>query len=77
MSGLKLKYFVLKPHSNAHNDLYACASRIAIRAYADAIMVTNPVLASELQTWANKEMNCVPEIKTYRDDQDWLQTKEI
>ena len=52
MSGLIMKYFVLKPKGN---DEYARASRVAMRAYADWIKKTNPDLAEQLMDWANKE----------------------
>ena len=41
-SGLRMKYFVLKPRGN---DLYAKASRKAMYSYADEIMDKNRELA--------------------------------
>lgn len=52
MTGLIMKYFVLKP---AGNDTYAKASRAAMRTYARMILPENPELALELQDWADKE----------------------
>ena len=42
MTGLEMKYFVLKPRGN---DRYAAASRAAMRRYADVIVGENPALA--------------------------------
>ena len=52
MSGLMLKYFVLKPHGD---DAYAKASRAAMRAYAKHIRAENPELSDELREWADRE----------------------
>jgi len=52
MDGLILKYFVLKPKGN---DIYAVASRNAIRTYADSIKVKNEKLAKELLEWIKRE----------------------
>lgn len=52
MSGLVMKYFVLKP---AGDHPYAKASRIAMRKYADAIKEENPDLAQQLYDWAAQE----------------------
>lgn len=52
MSGLVLKYFVLKPRGH---DAYAVASRRALIAYASAIFETNEVLAGQLMSWAGYE----------------------
>ena len=54
MSGLKMKYFVLKPRGDFH-DPYAKASRAALKAYAKAIEDENPELAHDLYTWEIKE----------------------
>jgi len=48
MTGLKMKYFVLKPKGN---DAYANASRMAIAAYAKAIDDENPKLKQDLVDW--------------------------
>jgi len=50
MSGLEMKYFVLKPDGF---DEYNYASRQAMQAYADAIEETNIGLADDLRAWAN------------------------
>jgi hypothetical protein len=52
MSGLEMKYFVLKPQSKKPTDPYALASRIAMKAYANEIKNENPELASSLRKWA-------------------------
>jgi hypothetical protein len=52
MSGLQMKYFVLKPHGD---DAYAKASRVAMRAYANQIREENKELCDELRAWADKE----------------------
>lgn len=52
MSGLIMKYFVLKPRGH---DVYAEASRKAMRAYARHIAQENPELAQSLEEWANRE----------------------
>ena len=48
MSGLQMKYFVLKPSGD---DPYAKASRAAMAQYAASIKGENPELAQELVTW--------------------------
>lgn len=48
MTGLEMKYFVLKP---AGEDAYAIASRTALKAYASAIEKENPSLAYDLHMW--------------------------
>ena len=53
MTGLLLKYFVLKP---AGSDAYAQASRAAMRMYASAISTYNPGLALELGEWVDREV---------------------
>ena len=55
MLGIELKYFVLKPKSKTADDVYAMASRNAIRVYADTIEEENYELAFDLRQWANKE----------------------
>jgi hypothetical protein len=55
MNGLEMKYFVLKPRSRELNDMYAAASRKALRAYAGHIAPINPELASGLLAWAKIE----------------------
>lgn len=52
MSGLELRYFVLKPRGD---DQYAVASRAAMRCFADHIQSENPALADDLRQWAHKE----------------------
>ncbi len=52
MTGLIMKYFVVKPEGS---DPYAQASREAMRAYAHSIDGTNHELAFELIEWVVKE----------------------
>lgn len=52
MSGLQMKYFVLKP---AGDDPYAKASRAALREYAKSIMDENTELAIDLYDWVYGE----------------------
>ena len=52
MTGLKMKYFVLKPSGD---DIYAEASRKAMRAYAKHISTENPQFSTDLITWAKTE----------------------
>jgi hypothetical protein len=52
MSGLIMKYFVLKPRGT---DKYAVASRNAMMAYADSIYPFDRELAVELINWVNVE----------------------
>jgi len=60
-SGLKMKYFVLKPEGN---DEYARASRVAMRAYATSIKMIDPELTKNLRDWADKETGGLNETKT-------------
>ena len=62
MDCLKLKYFVLKPHGD---DIYAAASRKAMRTYAHHIEQLDPLFAKELVMWVNAER---AEIVTANDD---------
>lgn len=52
---LELKYFVLKPKSKFKCDMYAYASRMAMRTYAEEIEETDHTLAQDLLEWANIE----------------------
>ena len=54
MENLFMKYFVLKPKGK---DIYAEASRKAIRAYARHITQEEPSFAKELEEWADRETN--------------------
>ena len=62
--GLKMKYFVLKPRGS---DVYAAASRKAMRAYANLIEPENPTLAMELREWADREQAEVGRATTGKD----------
>jgi hypothetical protein len=66
MEGLQMKYFVLKPKGD---DVYAEASRKAMRAYAAHILNENEVLANELRAWADSEME---ETDSYKEKVDKL-----
>lgn len=48
MSGLEMKYFVLKPKGD---NPYAKASRAALKAYADSIQEENAQLCHDLHLW--------------------------
>jgi hypothetical protein len=50
--GLLMKYFVLKPRGT---DVYARASRRAMRTYASLILEENEKFADELRAWADRE----------------------
>lgn len=52
MTGLIMKYFVLKP---AGDDVYAKASRVAMRKYADMIANDNPDMAHDIRNWTDQE----------------------
>jgi hypothetical protein len=52
MEGLVMKYFVLKPGGD---DIYALASRLAMREYAKIIVAYNPELSRGLDDWATEE----------------------
>lgn len=52
MTGLLIKYFVLKPGGN---DAYAAASRGAMARYAELIHEENPSLSADLLLWIAKE----------------------
>jgi hypothetical protein len=52
MSGLVMRYFVLKP---AGDTPYEKASRVAMLKYAEWIIHENPELAAELREWVARE----------------------
>jgi len=52
MTRLRTKYFVLKPEGS---DVYARASRAAMRKYADFIEEDDPSLAEDLRAWVREE----------------------
>lgn len=52
MTGLEMRYFVLKPKGK---DIYAQSSRRAMRQYAKLIRTVNPSLANDLEAWADRE----------------------
>lgn len=52
-TGLKMKYFVLRPGGD---DPHGQASRSAIHIYAANIRSTNPKLADDLLEWIKKEV---------------------
>lgn len=51
-SGLRLKYFVVKPEGT---DPHAKASRAAMRAYAKAIANEDPRMRDDLLNWVTEE----------------------
>jgi hypothetical protein len=52
MTGLMMKYFVLKPRGN---DAHAKASRAAMRTYANHMLAENRTFALELRAWVDRE----------------------
>lgn len=58
MAGLIMKYFVLKPKGT---DIYAQASREALRAYARTINNANPHMADDLHNWTVREAEAARE----------------
>lgn len=52
MDGLVMKYFVLKPKGD---DIFARASRNAMRAYAATIRTENREFANDLSEWVERE----------------------
>ena len=52
MTGLLMKYFVLKPKGKSP---YAIASQEAMLEYAFKIDIENPELADELRSWVSRE----------------------
>lgn len=60
MSRLKMKYFVLKPKGD---DIYARASRKAMRVYASTIQQEDSQFAHELRAWADEEWQNTEEYK--------------
>lgn len=53
MSGLEMKYFVLKPKGN---DAHAKASRAAMNRYAKSIEEVDPDLADDIREWIEREL---------------------
>ena len=47
-SGFRMKYFVLNPSTNTP---YGIASRAALKAYADSIMLVNKRLHDDIYKW--------------------------
>jgi hypothetical protein len=54
--GLKMKYFVLNPHSKVKNDPFAKASRAAMQAYAESIREHDSDLFDDLKCWVVNEV---------------------
>lgn len=52
MTGLEMKYFVLKPGGNS---VWAKASRTAMRVFAAEIEQDNPKLAGSIKQWCYEE----------------------
>ena len=55
MEGLLMKYFVLNPGSKFKGDPYAFASREAMKTYASAVSIIDPLLSTELTEWVKIE----------------------
>jgi len=56
MSGLQMKYFVLKP---GDNDVYGMASRAAMEVYAHCIKDENRELSQDIMEWVAREREIV------------------
>jgi hypothetical protein len=52
MSGLQMKYFVLKPSGDS---LHAQACRAAMKVYAAVIEFENKELAEDIREWVKRE----------------------
>ena len=52
MTGMHLKYFVLKPGGD---DAYARASRVAMRVFASEIEQDNKQLCGDIKQWVYEE----------------------
>ena len=55
MSFIETKYFMLKPRSKFQGDIFAQASREAIRSYASVIKQVDFEFALQLESWADRE----------------------
>ena len=55
MKRLEMKYFVLNPKSKIPGDIFAKASRKAMRAYAEIVRFEAPILANQLKEWTKVE----------------------
>ena len=64
MSGLEMKYFVLKPKGT---DPYARASRCALDAFATAIRGENDMLCDDIRKWVDNERNLAIAEETGKD----------
>ena len=53
--GLELKYFVLKPRAKYSKDIFAQASRSAMRIYANIISEVDTDFAYQLIEWIERE----------------------
>ena len=53
---LEMKYFVLKPRSKNNDDIFAHASREALKIYAEIIESVDPDFAQELRDWRSAEI---------------------
>jgi hypothetical protein len=52
---LEMKYFILKPKSKYKKDIFALASREAMRTYAAIVESEDKNLSNSLHAWAIKE----------------------
>lgn len=68
MTGLEMRYFVLKIAGNS-NHAYAC--REALRTYASLIRPVNGLLADELDAWADREQAEADRITQFQSDLDY------
>lgn len=51
-----MKYFVLSPRSKKYDDVFAHASREAMKTYADIIEQAAPDFAQEIRDWRSAEI---------------------
>jgi hypothetical protein len=71
MKMLEMKYFVLKPKGN---DVFAEASRAAMRRYAEIIKSVEPGMADELMEWVAAEDETKEEDDEEERDDLWQRT---
>lgn len=78
MAGLLLKYFVLKPRSKKAGDVFAIASRAALKRYADVVQKADPELATEIRQWVEAEgMRAVIHFSSTLEAERWPHAQEV
>ena len=63
MSGLYMKYFVLKPRSKHPKDHFAYASREAMKRFAQMIRLEEPELHRGLLDWVKEEEDRIKDLE--------------